>query len=207
MKKAVFPLLLMIIVIMLSSCGRADGENETLDYDQTKKMIVDILKTDDGKKAIQEIISDADIKQQLIMNDDTVKNSIEQALTSEKAEDFWKRSFQDPNFAKTVAKSMRTEHEALLKDLMKDPQYQQLFIDILKDPELQKEYTTAVKSREFREHLQKVISETLNSPLYKAQIQDLLLKAAKETGSKSDKGNKEDQGGGGGGESGTDQGP
>lgn len=176
---------------MLASCGGADVGNEKLDYDQTKKMIVDILKTDDGKKAIQEIISDEDIKQQLIMNEDVVKSSIEQALTSEKAEEFWKRSFQDPKFAEAVAKSMKTEHEALLKDLMKDPQYQQLFIDILKDPELQKEYSTVVKSKEFREHLQNVISETIESPLYKAQIEDLLLKAAKEAGEKADKGEKD----------------
>ncbi|KRG14799.1 spore gernimation protein GerD [Virgibacillus soli] len=194
MKTRVF-LLLMLSVFMLASCGGADVGNEKLDYDQTKKMIVDILKTDDGKKAIQEIISDEDIKQQLIMNEDVVKNSIEQALTSEKAEDFWKKSFQDPKFAEAMAKSLKTEHENLLKNLMKDPQYQQLFIDILKDPELQKEYATVVKSKEFREHLQKVISETLESPLYKAQIQDILLKAAQKTGgegenndSKGDKG-------------------
>ncbi len=75
MKTRVF-LLLMLSVFMLASCGGADVGNEKLDYDQTKKMIVDILKTDDGKKAIQEIISDEDIKQQLIMNEDVVKNSI-----------------------------------------------------------------------------------------------------------------------------------
>ena len=29
-----------------------------IDYEQTKKMVVDILKTDDGKKAIQELMAD-----------------------------------------------------------------------------------------------------------------------------------------------------
>ncbi|MBO0994181.1 spore germination lipoprotein GerD [Bacillus sp. SD088] len=191
MKTRVF-LLLILSVFLLASCGGADGGNEKLDYDQTKKMIVDILKTDDGKKAIQEIISDEDIKQQLIMNEDIVKSSIEQALTSKKAEDFWKKAFQDPKFAEAMAKSLKTEHEKLLTDLMKDPQYQQLFIDVLKDPELQKEYATVVKSKEFREHLQQVISETLESPLYKAKIEDILQKEAKKAGEEGNDSKKED---------------
>ncbi|MEH7549669.1 GerD family protein, partial [Neobacillus vireti] len=42
-----------------------------------------------------------------------------------------------------------------------------------------------LKSKEYREHLQKVITETIDSPLYKAKIQELLLKAAEEASKKS----------------------
>ncbi|WP_062107523.1 spore germination lipoprotein GerD [Bacillus niameyensis] len=197
MKKGV-SLLLMAIVLILASCSGNDVGKE-LDYDQTKKMIVDILKTDEGKKAIQDIISEESTKQKLVMDQGIVRETIEQTLVSEKGADFWKNSFQDPKFAESVAKSMKTEHEALLKDLMKDPEYQELMMSILKDPEMQKEYGDLVKSKEFRKHLQKVVSDTIESPTYKAKIQELLLKAAKETEEKSGKDEKKDEDASGGG--------
>lgn|SRR5690606_115426 len=176
-------LLPFMAIFILASCSAGESKESTLDYEQTKKMIVDILKTDEGKKAIQDLMSDEEIKQKLIMNQDIVKETIQQTLTSEKGTEFWKKMYEDPKFAESVAKSMKSENEALLKDLMKDPEYQGMLIDIFHDPELQKDIAKALKSKEFREHLQKVMTETFESPLYKAKIQDLLLKAAEEMGS------------------------
>lgn len=190
MRKGVFLLLIMTIFI-LASCSGKDAV-EQLDYDQTKKMIVDILKTDDGKKAIREIMEDQDIKQKLVMDQAVVKETIEQTLTSEKGQDFWKKSFEDPKFAESVALSMKKEHEELLKNLMKDPEYQSLMIDILNNPELKDDFAKSLKSKDFRKHLQEVVTETIDSPLYKAKIQDLLLKAAEESG----KGQDDKKGGG-----------
>ena len=48
-------------------CTRKRSKSE-LDYDQTKKMIVDILKTDQGKKAIQDVLTDEKMKQALILD-------------------------------------------------------------------------------------------------------------------------------------------
>ncbi|WP_368733825.1 GerD family protein [Escherichia coli] len=42
-----------------------------------------------------------------------------------------------------------------------------------------------VKSKEFRKHLEKVITETLSSPLYKKKFEDELKKAASENSSDS----------------------
>ncbi len=163
-------------------------------------MIVDILKTDEGKKAFKDIMADEEMKQQLIMDQAIVPDTIEKTLLSEKGTDFWKKSFEDPKFAEAMAKSMKKENEKLLKSLMKDPEYQELMMDILKDPALQDDLSQALKSKEFREHLQKVIQETFESPLYKVKIQELLLKAAEEMkeekgGKKEDEGKKEDNGG------------
>jgi spore germination protein D len=68
-----------------------------------------------------------------------------------------------------------------------------MMIEVFKEPEIQKERADALKSKEYREHLQKVITETVDSPLFKAKIQELLLKAAEEANSKS--GEKAAQGG------------
>ena len=179
MKKPFFLLLLSAILFLSSCAGTHPGKAEP-DYEQTKKMVVDILKTDEGKKAIQGILTEQEMKQQLVMDQAVVKETIEKTLTSDKGLKFWKKAFKDPKFAESVAKSMKKENEDLLKGLMKDPEYQGMLMDILKDPAMQKEMAQALKSKEFREYLQEVVTETIESPLYKIKIQEMLLKAAED---------------------------
>ena len=47
-------------------------------------MVVDILKTDEGKKAIQDVMSDEQLRQELIMDQSVVTETIQSTLTSEK---------------------------------------------------------------------------------------------------------------------------
>ncbi|QCJ45050.1 spore gernimation protein GerD [Bacillus sp. S3] len=190
-------MLLLPVMLFLASCSATDtSSGGQIDYDQTKKMVVDILKTDDGKKAIQQVMDDDKMKEKLVMDQQVVATTIEQTLTSDKATEFWKKTFSDAKFAKGVAKNMRSENEKLLKDLMNDPEYRGMMIEVFKEPEIQKEMADALKSKEYREHLQKVISETLDSPLFRAKMEELLLKAAEETKSKSSsKDGGSDQGG------------
>ena len=176
-------LLPLLAIFFISGCAQEEAGSAQLDYEETKKMVVDILKTDDGKKALQEVMADDGMKEKLVMDQAIVTASIEQALTSEKGAEYWKKQFEDPKFAEAFAKSMQKQHETMLKNLMKDPEYRAMMIEILKDPELTKEVTTLMKSTEYREHLQKVMTETFESPLYKAKIEDLLLKAASEKAS------------------------
>ncbi|NMH69088.1 spore gernimation protein GerD [Bacillus sp. RO3] len=199
-----YSFLFLLTVLLLSACGGGgDTGGGKMDYEETKKMVVDILKTDDGKKAIQEVMSDEKMKSELIMDQAVVTETISKTLTSEKGTEFWKKSFEDPKFAEAMAKSMKDGNEKLLKDLMKDPEYQGMMMDLLKDPEFQKELTETLKSKEYREHLQKVIQETFESPLFKAKIQDVLLKAAGEMKEGGKSGGGSEGGGGKEEESGT----
>ena len=179
--------LLLPILLFLTSCSSSNDLSNAVqpDYDQTKKMVVDILKTDDGKKAIQDVMTSEAMKEKLVMDQKVVADTIQTTLTSDKATDFWKKTFSDPKFAKGVAKSMKNENKALLKELMNDPEYRAMMIEVFKEPDIQKQMADAIKSKEYREHLQKVITETIDSPLYKAKIQELLLKAAEEASKKS----------------------
>jgi spore germination protein D len=204
MKKYSF---LFLLTLLLTACAGGGGDasgSSQVDYDETKKMVVDILKTDDGKKAIQEVMKDDKMKQELVMDQAIVTDTISKTLTSEKGTEFWKKSFEDPKFAESVAKSMKDGNEKLLKDLMKDPEYQGMMMDLLKDPEIQKEVTEVLKSKEYREHVQKVVTETFESPLFKAKLQDVLLKAAGEMkdGEEEKKSEESSQGG----ESGSSEG-
>jgi spore germination protein D len=182
--KTIRAVLLLMIIAGLTSCSSSDTGGGQIDYDQTKKMVVDILKTDDGKKAIQDVMTDDKMKEKLVMDQKVVSDTIQQTLTSDKATEFWKKTFSDPKFAQGVAKNMRTENESLLKALMNDPEYRNMMTEVFKEPEIQKEMADALKSKDYRAHLQTVISETMESPLFKAKIEDILLKAASEMNKK-----------------------
>lgn len=173
---------IFLLVGILSGCSDSESSSQ-MDYDQTKKMIVDILKTDDGKKAIRDVISDEEIKQNLVMNEKTINTTIEKTLTSDKAADFWKENFKDPEFAETMAKSMKTENEKLLKNLMKDSEYRKMMVELLQDPSIESEIKKVLKSTEYREHLEKIMQETMDTPTFKSKFQELLDKAAKEASS------------------------
>ena len=82
---------LLLVISLLSGCSESENAQQT-DYDQTKKMVVDILKTDEGKKAIREVMDDEEIKQNLVMNEKAVTSTIEKTLVSDKAADFWDKN-------------------------------------------------------------------------------------------------------------------
>lgn len=173
-------------LFLLGGCNSKTTDTSKLDYDETKKMVVDILKTDDGKKAIQEVLTDSETKQKMLMDEAAVTKAIETTLTSDKAKEFWKESFKDATFAKSYAKGLKEVHEQLLKSLMNDPEYRTKLVSILKDSELQKEYVKIMDTSDFRKNLQKLITEALENPLYQAKIQELYSKAAEEKEKKKD---------------------
>ncbi|WP_018665049.1 spore germination lipoprotein GerD [Heyndrickxia acidiproducens] len=180
--KRILAALLTSLFIVLTACSGDTTTNGQTDYNQTKKMMIDILKTDEGKKALQDIMSSDDMKKKLVIDQNFMKETIEETLTSEKGTAFWKDAMKDPKFAEAVAKSMKAENKDLLKSLMKDPAYQAMMIDVLKDPAYEKEVTSLLKSKEIRKTMQDVVLDTFNDPLFKAKMEDSLLKAAKEAG-------------------------
>lgn len=206
-------LLVFLLLFLVNGCAPADqGNGQSADYEGTKKLVVDILKTDEGKKAIEDVLNDEKTKAKLIMDETVVKETIKGALTSKEAEDFWKKQFDDPKFAETFAKSMQKEHEKLMKELMKDPDYQAAMIEILKNPEMEKQLTDAMKTQKYRDQMKTVMIETMGSPLFKAKMQDLLIKGAEELqkqgqqqGGGDGGGGGDGDGGGGGGDSGGGQ--
>lgn len=193
--------LLLLLIFLINGCAPAETQgNGQADYEGTKKMVIDILKTDDGKKAIEEVLTDEKTKAKLVMDEAVVKETIKGSLTSKEAEEFWKKTFEDPKFAETFAKSMQKEHEKLIKSLMKDPDYQAMMIDILKNPELEKQLTDALKSQKSREQMKTVMIETIESPLFKAKMQELLIKGAEELQKQGGKEGEKKGGEGGDGE-------
>ncbi|WP_223805849.1 spore germination lipoprotein GerD [Ornithinibacillus gellani] len=185
----------VLLCVTLAACNGEAAEKE-LDYDQTKKMVVDILQTEDGKKALRELLADEKMKQKLVMESDVVKQSIQEALSSDKGQEMWKKLFEDPEFVKDYAKSLEDEQKNLMKKLMNDPNFQKQMLDLLQDPEMTSHLQQLMKSQEFRTHLNEMIHESLDSPLFQEKIQKTLLKAAEKQGKEkqSDKGGEQEGG-------------
>ena len=137
MKKIYMFFFCIILTGALSGCAQNEAQGSSqMDYQTQKKMLVDLLKTDEGKKAIKEVLSDKEIQQEILIDQEVIKQTIEQQLLSEKGEKFWQKQFKDPKFSAAFAKSMRKEHEKLMKDLMKDPQYQAEVMKIMQNPQM-----------------------------------------------------------------------
>jgi len=195
-------LMLGLLCFFLVSCAANQAQGNDVNYEETKKMIVDILKTDDGKKAIRDILADDTLKQQLVMDQATVNQAIQQTLTSEQGQQFWKKQMEDPKFAETFAKSMEKQQETVMKNLMNDPDYQKKMIELMQSPEMEKNVMTLLKGNEFRSHLQDLIGEAFENPIFRAEIADMLKQVTDEQ-LKAQKGQQGDnQEGGGGGQGG-----
>jgi spore germination protein D len=199
MLRNIFILIAGMSIIMMSACGGGDSSAKDSEYDTTKKMVVDILQTDDGRKALAEIITDDKMKQELVINSDVVKQSINDALTSEKSAEMWTKLFKDPKFVESYVKSMSDEQKKLMKNLMNDAEYQKQMLELLQNPEITEQMLQVLKGQQFRAHLEKAIQQTIDTPLFQAKIQDILLKAADEES--KNKSNEDGKG-----EEGSDQG-
>jgi spore germination protein D len=205
MKKIIYVSLFALLLSIVASCAQAENSGaNTPDYESTKKMMVDMLKTDEGKKAIQEIMSDEELQKEIVMDNDFVKVTIQQTLTSEAGRQFWQDVMQDPEFAQKFAESMQTENEKMLKGLMKDPEYQGMMITVLQDPEMEKAILETMKSKEYRQQVMTIMSEAFESPFFTAKMNEVLTKVAQQQMEKQDKGSGGgggQEGGGGGGQS------
>lgn len=197
-----------VIILILSACGGGNTTSgQDQDYDTMKKMMVDILQTEDGRKALIEILNDDNMQQQLVIESEVVKQSINETLASEQGSDMWTSLFKDPTFVEGFAQSMEKEHIEMMKNLMNDSEFQKQMLELLQNPEITTQMLTLLKSQQFRAHLEETIQQTLDTPLFQAKMTEILLKAAEKQSQqqKSDQegdGESGDQQGEGGGDSG-----
>ncbi len=120
------------------------------------------------------------MKQALILDETVVKKTIEDAMVSDKGQQFWEKLFKDPEFSSKFAKSMGKEQTALMKTLLKDPEYQAGVMEIMKNPEVEKMMLQTMKSKEYRQYLQQVLTETAESPLFQAKMIDIISKGVQK---------------------------
>ncbi|QHA90153.1 spore germination lipoprotein GerD [Bacillus sp. N1-1] len=184
-------LTLCFVILLIAGCATGSAEGSQANYEETKKMLVDLLKSDEGKKAIQEVLSDAEIKKQLVMEQPFVKETIQKVLTTEEGKAYWQEMLKDPTFVENFAKNIQEENKELFKSLMDDPDFQEKMMDLLQDPVMEKHYLQLLESNQSRQQIKDLISETFESPLFQAKIQEMLTGITSEQ-LKSSGGSKEE---------------
>ncbi len=187
-------LTLCFVILLIAGCATGSAEGSQANYEETKKMLVDLLKSDEGKKAIQEVLSDAEIKKQLVMEQPFVKETIQKVLTTEEGKAYWQEMLKDPTFVENFAKNIQEENKELFKSLMDDPDFQEKMMDLLQDPVMEKHYLQLLESNQSRQQIKDLISETFESPLFQAKIQEMLTGITSEQ-LKSSGGGKEESNG------------
>ena len=92
-----------------------------------------------------------------------------------------------------MAKSMKEQQTEIMKQLMKDASFQQDLITFFGQPDMKKELESILKSAELRKEIEKVVMETIESPLLQTKWQELIKKSGETGGSKE---KEKDSGGG-----------
>ncbi|WP_241236276.1 spore germination lipoprotein GerD [Brevibacillus marinus] len=182
--------------LLMTSCAEQTQQQAQPDYNTIKSMVIDILQTEEAKNAVTQMLSDDKIKQELALDAETVRTTLIQSM-SKPGNPHIKEAFQDPKFASTLAKSLREETKQLMKDLMKDPEYQALMMDLMKDPEFERQMMELMKSSAYRKQTMQIMKESLQSPMFQEDMLKLMNKATEEwmKPSKKEKGNQgEEQG-------------
>ena len=194
--------LLIILFLSIVLVGCNDEKTSTLSYDEIKKIMVDSLQTEDGKKAIREMLNDQAFRDLLVLEHDEVENAMKTTLLSTEAEEFWKKTFEDPKFKEAIAKSMKDQQEDIMKKLMTDAEYQQTLTKFFDQPDMQKQFESLLKGSVLRKQMEEVVMETIENPLLQTKWAEL-IRSTGETGGSS---KKEESGGGGDKKSGSESG-
>jgi len=171
---------------VLTSCGQDQQQTAQVNYNEVKSMVVDILKTEDGQKAIQEAskeVEAADFQQLQILNTgqgQQLQLAVKEVMSDPAYAAALKETMIDPKFAGDFAKAITMENKKIQKDLMKDPEYQQALIDIFQDPQMQAMILQTMKSSEYRQQVITIMKESIETPLFQQDLLKLMERALEE---------------------------
>ncbi|CAG7647297.1 Spore germination protein GerD [Paenibacillus solanacearum] len=176
----------ILIVGVLTACGSdtqaASSGNSGSNYKDTKSMVLDILKTEDGRRAIQEATIQQNTKLQALSAGDTqmLQLAVKDVLVDTQSTQFLQKMITDPKFAGQFAKAIQQDTKQIQKDLMKDPEYQKQLLNAMKSPDFETMLLDTMKSTPYRAQTKAVIQESLQSPLFRLELMELMKKVLQE---------------------------
>ncbi|CAM4254485.1 spore germination lipoprotein GerD [Paenibacillus alkaliterrae] len=175
------------MAILLTSCGaEPTGGNEQVSYKDLKSMVIDILKTEDAQKALQESSQNMSgysgqvSKLLSIQDQEEVRLAVKDVLVSPDYDKVIKKLMTDIRFAGEFAKSVNKQNKEIHKELLKDPVYQADLVKVLKNPEMDKMILEVLKSTQYRKEVMSLMQESMQNPLFRLEVLDLLKKAVQE---------------------------
>lgn len=196
------------MAIVLTSCAAPPPENEQVSYKDLKSMVIDILKTEDAQKALQESsqqmsgLSGQTSRLLSVQDQEEVRLAVKDVLIAPEYDKVIKKLMVDTRFAGEFAKAVNKQNKDIHKELIKDPSYQAELIKVLKNPEMDKMILEVLQSTQYRKEVMSLMQESMQNPLFRLEVLDLMKKAVQEElkpkpDEKVEKKKKEEEQGGG----------
>lgn len=180
-------ILTAVTLLSLTACGAEPSpQSEPISYKDMKSMVIDILKTEDAQKALQESAVGAtgnsgfSSKLLTVQDQEQVRMAVKEMLVSPEYDKVIKTLMTDPRFAGEFAKAVNSQNKQIHKDLLKDPTYQKDLIKAMKTPEMNKMILEVVQGAEYRKQVMTLMQDAMQNPLFRLEILDLLKKAVQE---------------------------
>lgn len=177
----------VFIVTLLSACAASESSQQS--YQETKTMVMDILKTEDAQKEIEKIMKESEMKAQgkdkltqmlATPQGQHIQEAVKNILTDPKYPDQLKKLMTDPKFAGQFAKAVQEENKQIHKELLKDPEYQALLLELMEEPEFQKLIQENLKSKAYRKEAMSVFEDAIQNPKFRLELMTLLKKAMED---------------------------
>lgn len=196
----------LLFGLLLGACGSGNSsssESGMLSYKETKSMVLDILKSEEGQKTIKKASEKQEeqsgsIKMLGTGSGQQIKLAVKDVLTDPNYATTIKEMMTDPKFAGDFAKALKKENKQIQKDLIKDPEYQTQVINAMKNPEFEKMLLDTLKSTPYRKQTMTIMKESLESPLFRVELMELMKKVMEEESKpkKKSEGGEKSNGGG-----------
>ncbi|MWC28249.1 spore germination lipoprotein GerD [Paenibacillus sp. MMS18-CY102] len=200
------------VSLLLTACGaEPSSQSEPISYKDMKSMVIDILKTEDAQKALQESASaqsgNSGFSSKLlsVQDQEQVRMAVKEVLVSPEYDKVINKLMTDPRFAGEFAKTVNAQNKQIHKDLLKDPTYQKDLIQVLKTPEMDKMILEVLQSSQYRKQVMSLMQDSMQNPLFRLELLELLKKAVQEelkpkpdepVDKKKDEGSEESESGG-----------
>ncbi|BCJ87298.1 spore germination lipoprotein GerD [Effusibacillus dendaii] len=176
---------LTFLVSSLTSCStggnrnaQASDQQQKPDYNQTKSMMLDILHSKEGRDTLTDIMKEPTFKKNLVVTEQDVSSAIVKTLNNDQTQKrILEAQMTNPNFAATMVKASKQEQQKMLKQLMKDPEYQNSILTLMKSPDYQRLVLTTLESPEYRQQTMKILAESLQNPEFKLIFMDIVKEA------------------------------
>lgn len=177
------PVLLMVILLATSCGNQQQPEQSSQSYKDVKSMLLDILNSEEGQKAVQQAANknqDATMKLLSTGEGQQIQVAVKEVLTDPNYVQIIEQTMLEPKFAGDFAKSVQKYSKQLNKDLMKDPEYQKQMLELMNNAEFKNLVMETMKSPEYRQQTIKMMEESLKSPLFRVQLMELFRTVVQE---------------------------
>mgnify|MGYP001382661877 CR=1 FL=1 len=202
-------ILTTIMLMVLVACGQETSSQGGVSYKETKSMVLDILKSEEAQKVMEEVTYGAHRSgsMQLLSTPEgqQIQTAVKEILTDPNYPKHLQNMMTDPKFAGEFAKAVQKENKEIHKQLLNDPEYQSLLMDLMDSKPFKEIVFEVMKSQDFRKQMMTVMQDSLETPVFRMEMMELMQKIIHEE-SKPKKlgdekeGEDEQSSGGGGGE-------